>query len=46
MNSRGQIRTISTKLQKITPENAASITPEQWTAAQDAAIARGDMAEA
>ena len=31
---------------KITPENAASMTPEQWTAAQDAAIARGDMAEA
>ena len=34
------------KAPKITPENAASITPEQWTAAQDAAIARGDMAEA
>lgn len=31
---------------QITLENAASITPEQWTAAQDAAIARGDMAEA
>ena len=31
---------------KITPENAASITPAQWTVAQDAAIARGDMAEA
>ena len=30
----------------ITPENAASITPEQWTAAQDAAIAKGDMVEA
>lgn len=30
---------------QITTENAASITPEQWTAAQDAAIARGDMAE-
>lgn len=27
----------------ITPQNAASITPEQWTAAQDDAIARGDM---
>ena len=26
--------------------NAAGITPEQWTIAQDAAIARGDMAEA
>ena len=31
---------------QITAENAASITPEQWTATQDAAIARGDMAEA
>lgn len=31
---------------EITVENAASITPEQWTAAQDAAIARGDMVEA
>ena len=31
---------------KITPEKAANITKEQWTAAQDAAIARGDMAEA
>ncbi len=36
---------------QITAENAASVTPEQWTpeqwtAAQDAAIARGDMAEA
>ena len=31
---------------EITTENAASITPEQWTAAQDAAIARGDMVEA
>ena len=30
----------------ITAENAANITPEQWTAAQDAAIARGDIAEA
>ena len=29
----------------ITAENAANITPEQWTAAQDAAIAGGDMAE-
>jgi len=29
---------------QITTENAANITPEQWTAAQDAAIARGDMA--
>lgn len=31
---------------QITAENAASMTPEQWTAAQDAAIAKGDMAEA
>jgi hypothetical protein len=31
---------------KITSENAAGITPEQWTAAQDAAIAKGDMDEA
>jgi hypothetical protein len=31
---------------QITTENAASMTPEQWTAAQDAAIARGDMDEA
>ena len=32
--------------QQITAENAKSITPAQWTTAQDAAIARGDMAEA
>lgn len=31
---------------KISDENAASITPEQWTTAQDAAIARCDWAEA
>ena len=31
---------------KITKANASKITPKQWTAAQDAAIARGDMAEA
>ena len=31
---------------QITAENAASMTPEQWTSAQDAAIARGDMVEA
>lgn len=30
----------------ITAENAASITPEQWTAAQDAAIKAGNTAEA
>lgn len=34
------------KSPQITPENAASMTPEQWTIAQDAAIARGDIAEA
>ena len=34
------------KTPQITAENAASITPEQWTAAQDAAIAKGDMVEA
>lgn len=33
-------------IKQITAENATSITPEQWTAAQDAAIARGDMTEA
>ena len=33
-------------IKQITAENAASITPEQWTAAQDAAIARGNTAEA
>ena len=36
----------ATRTPQITAENAASMTPEQWTAAQDAAIARGDMAEA
>ena len=30
----------------ITQQNASNITPAQWTAAQDAAIARGDMTEA
>lgn len=30
---------------KIVKENASKITPAQWTAAQDAAIVRGDMAE-
>ena len=30
----------------ITAENAANITPEQWTAAQDMAIRRGNMDEA
>lgn len=33
-------------IKQITAENAASMTPEQWTAAQDAAIARGNTAEA
>lgn len=31
---------------QITTENAINATPAQWTAAQDAAIARGDMTEA
>lgn len=31
---------------QITLKNAVNITPEQWTAAQDTAIARGDMREA
>ena len=31
---------------QITSENVTSITPAQWTTAQDAAIASGDMAEA
>ena len=38
--------TIKKTSPQITAENAANITPEQWTAAQDAAIARGDMDEA
>lgn len=33
-------------MSQITTENATSITPEQWTAAQDVAIAKGDMVEA
>lgn len=33
-------------IKTITKANAAKITPAQWTAAQDAAIVRGDMAEA
>ena len=37
---------LESKTPQITAENATSITPEQWTAAQDAAIIRGDMAEA
>lgn len=37
---------IEQRIPQITAENAASMTPEQWTAAQDAAIARGNMAEA
>ena len=36
----------ATRTPRITAENATSVTPEQWTAAQDAAIARGDMTEA
>lgn len=34
------------KTPQITSENASNITPEQWTTAQDAAIAKGDIAEA
>ena len=34
------------KVPKITAKNATRITPAQWTTAQDAAITRGDMAEA
>jgi len=37
---------VEQRIPQITTENAASMTPEQWTAAQDAAIARGDMVEA
>ena len=50
MNYKGQIKALGTPIEaripQITAENAASMTPKQWTAAQDAAIARGDMAEA
>ena len=38
--------TIKKTTPQITADNVANITPAQWTAAQDAAIARGDMAEA
>lgn len=37
---------IEGKVPIITEENAHLMTPEQWTAAQDTAIARGDMQEA
>lgn len=43
-SARAQLQVADTP--QITAENAASITPKQWTTAQDAAIARGDMAEA
>ena len=39
-------KTIVQSIKAITKANASKITPAQWTAAQDAAIARGDMAEA
>lgn len=39
-------KSIIQPIKRITKANASKITPEQWTAAQDAAIARGDMAEA
>ena len=35
-----------TPIPEITAENAANVTPEQWTAAQDAAIVKGDWEEA
>ena len=37
---------IAKSIKTITKENASKITPDQWTAAQDAAIARGDISEA
>lgn len=39
-------KSIIQPIKRITKANAAKITPAQWTAAQDAAIAKGDMAEA
>jgi hypothetical protein len=42
----GTLVPLTREIPHITPENAVSITSEQWTAAQDAAIARGDMTEA
>lgn len=39
-------KAIVQSIKNITKANAFKITPAQWTAAQDAAIARGDMTEA
>ena len=39
-------KSIVQSIKTITKANASKITPAQWTAAQDAAIARGDIAEA
>jgi hypothetical protein len=44
-NSVRRVATAAKTAPKITAKNAASITPEQWTAAQDAAVARGDIDE-
>lgn len=38
-------KSIVQSIKTITKANASKITPAQWTAAQDAAIARGNMAE-
>ena len=39
-------KAIVKSIKTITKANASKITPAQWTAAQDAAIARGDISEA
>ena len=39
-------KSIVQNIKTITKANASKITPAQWTAAQDAAIARGNMTEA
>ena len=39
-------KSIVQSIKAITKANASKITPAQWTIAQDAAIARGDMSEA
>ena len=41
-----RIATAAKTAPKITEANATSITPEQWTAAQDIALARGNIKEA
>ena len=45
-NVRTRVGDVENSAPRITRDNAATMTPEQWTAAQDAAIARGDMEEA